>query len=390
MTLTRRSLLQLGLGGMLLFPLRPVAGYPSRATRFDAWRREFEAGMPSLMRAAKVPGAAMAITAPGAHHYTAAFGMADIQQGRRLTAATPMHLASVSKLATALALVQLFERKGHDLHEGLDRYLDFPVRNPRYPKQIITPHHLLTHTSSISDEGYGDLTHPGDSPQKLSDFLSGYLVEGGNTWSRDGSFLPHPPGASWSYSNVGMALAGHVVEAVSGQSFASYVQANVFTPLGIEGAHWSIAAFGRDVLATPYVVEANAFTPLPQQGYPDVPAGMLRCSVHQLATLLNAMLPGMASTRAIASDETLARMLRSQVDPAIAPYQGLGWVSEDGGARQVIGHSGSDPGASNMVALSDDRRHAVVVLMNVDGSRRSARFRDRVTHDLLGGAALLD
>lgn len=389
MTSTRRSLLKLVLAGLFV-PQGPFAlASEKQSQSFENWRRDFEAGVPARMTAAKVVGASVAISSNDmAVRYAASFGFADLKQQRKLTVDTPMHLASISKLFTASALVQLFERHGYDLHGNIDDFIDFPVRNPHHPDIPITPHQLLTHTSSISDEGYGDVSFEGDPKQSLSNFLRDYLVKGGSAYSPKRSFLKAKPGTKWDYSNVAVALAGYVVESVSKQSFSSYVGENIFAPLGVDNAHWYIRELAPDVLAKPYRFENGAFAELPQEGYPDVPAGMLRCSVTDLAKSLHAMLGRETDKKAILSPRAVAEMLRRQVDPKVYPYQGLGWTEEETKNHKVVGHTGSDNGASNMVALTKDQSQAVALLMNVDGTSETGKFRASIIEDLLVGAKL--
>lgn len=388
---TRRSLLKMGLAGLLVPQGCVALADEKKSQSFEAWRHDFEASIPARMTAAKVSGAAVAIASrDSATRYTAAFGFADLAQNRKLTADTPMHLASVSKLVTATALVQLFERKGYDLHDDINKFIDFRLKNPRHPKLPITPHQLITHTSSISDKGYDDLdvATDGDPTQSLKSFLKDYLVEGGAYYSPTTSFFPAKPGNRWSYCNVGMALAGYAVQCISKQSFSSYTQKNIFEPLGIQNAHWYLKEFAPNVLAKPYEFVKGAFNELPQEGYPDVPSGMLRCSVADLAKILRAMLGGAAGQSTILSARAVAAMLRGQVDPELVSYQGLGWVSEPINGHDFVGHSGSDVGASNMVVLTQDQTHAVAVLMNIEGTKKTDNFRASVIEDLVVGAKL--
>ncbi|MBZ9683904.1 MULTISPECIES: serine hydrolase domain-containing protein [unclassified Mesorhizobium] len=389
MTSTRRSLLKMGLVGLLVPQARVVLADQKPNQTFETWRRNFETGVPARMAVAKVSGAAVGIISKnGSTSYSAGFGFADIQQQRKFTADTPTHLASVSKLFTASALVQLFERKGLDLHRDVNEFIDFTVINPHHPNIPITPHQLITHTSSISDDGYGDYSVVGDPTQSLADFLRDYLVKGGDTYSPRKSYYKAKPGRKWSYSNVAVALAGYVVECLSKQGFSSYVEKQIFEPLGIRNAHWHLKQFAPDVISTPYRFEKGAFVPLPQEGYPDVPAGMLRCSVSDLAKMLRAMLGGETASQAILSPAAVTAMLRDQIDPAIVHYQGLGWIEEEINGTPFVGHSGSDFGASNMVILTKDHRHAVAVLMNIDGTEKTDTFRSSVIEDLLAGADL--
>lgn len=349
MHFTRRSALKIGLAGVLMTQGAVVSAGCAQDLSFDSWRRNFESDILARMEAAGVVGASVAITSRNeALRYAASFGFADLGTGRKLTVHTPMHTASISKLFTATALVQLFERAGHDLHADVNDFIDFPVTNPHHPHVPITPHHLITHTSSISDEGNQIDSFPGDPTQNLADLLRNYLVAGGRAYSPTTSFLAAEPGTSWSYSNMGVALAGYVVESVSNQSFSSYVAENFFQPIGIQNAHWYIRDFAPDVLAKPYRLENREFLELPQQGYPDVPAGMLRCSINDLAKSLHAMLGQETGAKSILSPETVRKMLSRQVDRKIYPYQGLGWTQEETRKRKVVGHTGSDVGASNI------------------------------------------
>lgn len=388
MIATRRSLLKMGLATLFVPSAQFALADAKQKRSFHDWRSDFEAIVQDRMRAAKVVGAAVAVTSRNnPTYYTAAFGFADLKNQRKLTADTPMHLASVSKLFTVSALVQLFERKRLDLHRDVNDFIDFKVRNPRHPNVPITVHQLVTHTSSISDAGYGDVSFPGDPTQSLPDFLKGYLVKGGAAYSPQ-SFLKAKPGAKWDYSNVAMALAGYVVQSVGKQSFPSYVEDNVLVPLGIHNGHWHLRDFAPDVLAKPYRFENGDFVELPQQGYPDVPAGMLRCSVSDLAKSLHAMVGQERGSKAILSPAAVRAMLRRQVSRKITLYQGLCWLEEETKTQKVIGHTGSDNGALNMVALTKDRKQAVALLINTDGTDEVRKFRASVVDDLLAGAKL--
>ncbi|MCR6502083.1 beta-lactamase family protein [Shinella sp. CPCC 101442] len=386
---TRRELIKIGVAGMFMPTMAFASGTEEKVGAFERWRREFEASVPARMEAAKVVGASFAITSKSnAVHYASSFGFADLKANRKMVPQTPIHLASVSKLFTASALVQLFERRGYDLHTDINKFIDFPVKNPNHPRLAITAHQLITHTSSISDEGYGEYSVEGDPVGSLSNFMKSYLVKGGSAYSPKTSFLKAKPGTKWDYSNVGAALAGYLVEAISKQDFAGYVAENILTPLRITNAHWYLREFAPNVLAKPYRIENGEYVELPQEGYPDVPAGMLRCSVTDLAKAIHAMLGLQREGTPILSKAAAREMLRRQVDRKIYPYQGLGWTEEETSKRKVVGHTGSDNGASNMVALTGDNSQAVIVLMNIDGTDETSAFRAAITEDLLAGAKL--
>ncbi|WP_431685461.1 serine hydrolase domain-containing protein [Hahella sp. NBU794] len=388
MILIRRSLLKMGIAGLIAPQIAFAKSTQDASRSFDAWREKFESSIQPRMHAAHVAGTSVAIMSRDRGTlYSSSFGYADIGKGRKLTVDTPMHLASISKLFTATALVQLFERERLDLDCDVNEYIDFAVRNPHRPHDPITPRHLLTHTSSISDEGHGDPSYEGDPRQSLDSFLKNYLVKGGDAYTPEGSYSRARPGQKWDYCNVAMALAGYVIECVSGQPFASYVERNVLEPLGIWNAHWYLRQFDPDILAKPYDYQNGDLVELPQQGYPDVPAGMLRCSVADLSKAVRAMIGG-ENSRDILSSRAPRKMLRRQVKSTVYPYQGLGWILEGVNERQFVGHSGRDLGAANILILTEDLSHGVFVLINSELDEDGEAFRSALVEELLVGASL--
>ncbi|MBU6955378.1 serine hydrolase [Hahella sp. HN01] len=388
MILIRRSLLKMGIAGLIAPQIAFAKSTQDASYSFDEWREKFESSIQPRMHAAHVAGTSVAIMSRDCGTlYSSSFGYADIGKGRKLTVDTPMHLASISKLFTATALVQLFERERLDLDSDVNEYIDFAVRNPYRPHDPITPRHLLTHTSSISDEGHGDPSYEGDPRQSLDSFLKNYLVKGGDAYTPEGSYSRARPGQKWDYCNVAMALAGYVIECVSGQPFASYVERNVLEPLGIWNAHWYLRQFDPDILAKPYDYQNGDLVELPQQGYPDVPAGMLRCSVADLSKAVRAMIGG-ENSRDILSPRAPREMLRRQVKPTVYPYQGLGWILEGVNERQFVGHSGRDLGAANILVLTEDLSHGVFVLINSELDEDGEAFRSALVEELLVGASL--
>lgn len=388
MITTRRSMIQAGAAFLVGLRASSALAKPiDNGHRFEGWRKRFEETLPSRMAEAQVPGLAVAIASRDSDwRYTAAFGYADISQQRKFFVDTPSHLASVSKLFTASALVQLFDRKGLGINDDLNRFIDFSVRNPHHPDVPITVRHLLTHTSSISDEGYKGFSTVGDSNQSLSSFVHDYLSPGGPAYAAETSFLQDRPGTRWSYSNVAIALAGYIIESVSGQSFPSYIQENIFEPLGLHNAKWILRDFGPDIVAKPYRLVDGKLREQPHQGYPDVPAGMLRCSVTDLAKAVHAMLNKKPGQNPVLSPRMVDLMLTRQVDPGIRPYQGLGWCAERINNQLLVGHYGGDAGASTGVFLRPDRKYAAIVIMNVAPDPKVINFKSAIIGDLLAGS----
>src|SRR5262249_9304440 len=286
-----------------------------------------------------VPGVAAVIIKNGRVVCASAAGMANIEQKLPATTDTLFMIASVSKTITATALMQLYEQGKFKLDDDINQYLPFKVRIPEAPNAPITFRQLLTHSSSIGDNvtyvncpgscSYGSSLSPfvtkgADSPISLADLMKGYLTPGGAYYDPIENFDANPPGTKSEYSNMGIVLAGYLVEVISGVPFDQYCRDNIFTPLGMTKTSWRLAGIDQSVLAMPYDKDDSGFTPYGQYGEPDYPDGMLRTSVNELARFLIAyMQGGRFEGRQILKPATVQEMLRSQT--SLDPSQGFAW-----------------------------------------------------------------
>jgi len=213
------------------------------------------------MREARVPGLAACIVKEDAIVWSAGYGWRDVAQGLPVTPQTPFMLASVSKTVTGTALVQLWDQGRFRLDDDVAAHLRFPLAHPLFPKAPITFREVLAHAASIRDN-WGVMTSlyvRGDSPLPLGWFLDQYLVPGGQWYSAQKSFTPFAPGTKFEYSNIGFALAGHLVEAIAQVPFDLYCQAVSYArqiesrpdiAQSIECIAWVLAADGQHETAT--------------------------------------------------------------------------------------------------------------------------------------------
>jgi CubicO group peptidase (beta-lactamase class C family) len=139
-------------------------------------------------------------------------GLADIEKGIKVTEDTTFNAYSVTKTFTALAVLQLVEKGLIDLDEAAAEYLpDFT-----YPKNI-TVRHLLTHTSGIANPMPLSWVHTEDK-HDMYDYKEFF-----NEIFRKHNKLKRKVNEKFSYSNLGYVLLGMLIEEVSGQSYADYV-----------------------------------------------------------------------------------------------------------------------------------------------------------------------
>ncbi len=307
-----------------------------------------------------LPGAALAIIRNGAIDHLAAFGEAD-EFGRAMTPQTPVLLASVSKQFTATAIMQLVDAGKVELSATVQRYLPwFQVADPALCAQI-TVEQLLHHTSGLpssADDGILDALGDDQSPASLEAGVRALAtVE-----------LRDTPGASFEYTNVGYNTLGVIVEAVSGQRFADYLDEHVFGPLQLHHTHGTATQAREDGGAqgyyrwfgATYVPEPIA-TPVGWQ-----PSVTLYSSAEDLAHVVQMNLQrGQYDGATVLSAQAVDAMQNS--GPSIgdtAVTYGMGWSNRpqrelsadpgdkvaDAATARVLEHNGSWPNTHTYIS----------------------------------------
>ena len=154
--------------------------------------------------------------------YENAFGYANLDSQLPLTTNHFMRIASISKSFTATSLMQLVEKGIISLDDDVSELIGFQIRNPHHPEVPITLRMVLSHTASFRDpENYSTLDH-------LNPAVNGDC---------SATYYDYVPGTGYNYSNLGLNLAGTILEKVSGVRFDRYVKDSVITPLGLYGGH---------------------------------------------------------------------------------------------------------------------------------------------------------
>ncbi|MGE0047251.1 MAG: serine hydrolase domain-containing protein [Hyphomonadaceae bacterium] len=180
-----------------------------------------------------LPGCAWALMRGNRIESSGAVGYADLNAHRSLRADSPMRVASISKIATALVVHRLAEANLLSLDDDIARHLGEWARNPAFPDAPIRVRHLLSHTSSMRD-GAIYWAHLGE---RTADFFVPNAAhwEGGAHWASD-----HPPGAYFTYCNLAFGVLATIAERVSNRRFDQLAHDLVLAPLGLDsGFNWS-------------------------------------------------------------------------------------------------------------------------------------------------------
>ena len=324
---------------------------PAGAAQSEApFKAEVEKRISAAMEKGKVVGLSAVVVVDHALAWSKGFGVADLEHSVPARPGTVYRLASVSKPITAVAVMQLVEEGKIDLDAPVEKYV------PAWPKKewTVTPRQLLSHL--------GGVRHYKDEAETLSARHYGSLTEALGMFKDDP--LLHEPGTKFKYSSFGFNLLGCAVEGASGRTFVDYCRERIFKPAGMERT-------GPD--------DVGAVIPDRARGYrrgPDgearnsalidtsnkIPGGGLVSTAEDMARFAIALQAGR-----LLKKETLEAMFADQKARDGKPVgYGLGWFV--GGDGKVIRHGGSQQGARTVVHMVPERRLAVVILCNLEGT----------------------
>ena len=193
---------------------------------FSACKPSFEQktsqAIQDVMNEFKAVGVSATVVKDGKIVYNESFGYKNLETQTPLTNDDVMRIASISKSFTATSLLQLVDKGVISLNDDVSDLIGFKIRNPHHPEIPITLKMVLSHTASIRDkEDYFTLDH-------LNPAVYGDCEE---------SYFEYKPGEGYNYSNMGLNLAGTILEKVSGVRFDDYVRINVIHKLGLYGGH---------------------------------------------------------------------------------------------------------------------------------------------------------
>jgi len=333
--------------------------------------------MTAHLAAHHIPGAVLVAVKDGAVFFARGYGVANLDRNVPVDPdRTMFRVASVSKLVTATAAMQLVEQGSLALDRDVNAYLtDFQIP-ATYPEPV-TLFHLLTHTAGFDERGIDrkSLSAPTGS---LGDYLARRMPP-----------RIMPPGQFICYSNHGMALAGHLVERAAGEPFERYVATHVFQPLGMERSSFAFLPEPVSDLATGYSYGASGYRPVPAEYIRTVPASMLSMTGADAARFMLAHLQdGRLGESRILADSTARRMHARQFaqDPSLSGIAFGFWERFERGER-ALWHDGDRAGFGSLLYLLPDRGFGMFVAYNSRGGGEARGDLVRVFHQRFGAAA---
>jgi CubicO group peptidase (beta-lactamase class C family) len=337
----------------------PGPAHPLTTADVDTW---LDGVMPTALASGDIAGAEVVVVKDGKVLSQRGYGYADVASRTPVDPErTLMRPGSVSKLFTWTAVMQLVEQGELDLDADISTYLDFPI--PARDDGPITLRNLMTHTAGF-EEQVKDLlgTDPAATPS-FEELLRRWVPE-----------RIYAAGSTPAYSNYGCALAGYIVERVSGEPFADYVQKHVFDPLGMKSSTFQqpVPAALQGNLSTGYLT-ATA-DPVPFEVVGMAPAGALSATGADMARFMLAHLQGgQLNGQRILRPETTAEMHETATSP-VPPLNRmlLGFFESNVNGHEVIGHLGDTTAFHSAVHLFTKDNTGLYVIANSGGANGAA------------------
>ena len=321
--------------------------------------RVFETWMRAQLAYRDLPGVAIGVVSNQQLVWAKGFGFADIDARTPMTPATKFRMASHSKLFTSTAIMQLRDQGKVRLDDPVSKYLPwFTVKPAEKDDPPITIEELLTHSSGLSREAG---SHWSDYKFPDAGEVRAYVEQSQAIYS---------PQVRWKYSNLALTIAGMIVEAVSGEPYATYVQRHIFDPLRMADSSVDRQVPG---LATGYgrrmpdghrarmpFIDAKAMGP----------ATGITSTIEDMAKLVSLQFrTGPVGGAQILSTGALREMHRVRMmENDWTRGNAIGFAVNREKDKLYVGHGGSYPGYKTQTLIQLDDRVGVIVLTNGDDS----------------------
>ncbi|HHP7244000.1 MAG TPA: serine hydrolase domain-containing protein, partial [Elainellaceae cyanobacterium] len=326
----------------------------------------FAENMPQM----HVPGAAFILVKDGKTLISKGYGYADLERQIPVDPKkTVFGVASISKVITATAVMQLVEAGKLELHQDVNHYLDGFQIDDTFDAPI-TVAHLLNHTDGFDDRFIGAAARQASDVMPLKEYVATRMPA-----------RIRPPGEVISYANYGTVLAGYIVQEISGMPFAQYVDEKILRPLGMMHSSFlqtttpdsaleqavgyqylntsssQLSFQFRGVRNPPLADFKEVYQALPVYYANNVPAGVFQGTAADITQFMTAHLQnGRLGDRQILQTATAKIMHQQQFthDPHL-PGWCYGFNERFQNGVRVIEKAGSKPGFNSLMVLLPDR-----------------------------------
>jgi CubicO group peptidase (beta-lactamase class C family) len=316
---------------------------PNDKDEFEHWLDNFFAEVLSKDYRPAIPGVVFVLVKDDSIFFAKGYGYANIETKQPFDPKqTTVRAASVTKTLTATAIMQLVEQGKLDLNEDIHVYfpdLDFSSSFT----EPITVGSLLTHSAGFDETPFRY------SKKEALQTLSLYI----------GTKVPArvaAPNTVLTYSNYSYALAGRLIEIISGETYDEYIAKHILQPLNMNSSS-VLAPVPQPLmerLATGYIANKDGFTPIPDLVYPpDEAGGGLTTTADDMAHFLIAHLQnGRFGKKHILEEETAKEMHAQHYTnvPSLPGYT-YGFYERFDNGRRILMHGGGHRDAASLAVI---------------------------------------
>ena len=319
-------------------------------------------------------------------------GVHAVSIGAPVDTDTVFQTASLSKWVTAWGVMALVEQRKLDLDAPINGYLTrWKLPASKFDNDKVTARRLLSHTAGLTDGlGYAGFK-PGDPVQSIEESLShpADASPGASGIVQVG----YDPGTEWRYSGGGYAILQLLIEELSGEPFADYMQRVVFGPLGMDhSSYFWDPDNGSLRLATFYDRDSQAAI---HYRFSAVAAASLYTSVADMTKFIQAQLPGRSGEpvgRGVLAPQTIEEMWRPHASKFGSDIWGLGamlYASNNAGGF-IVGHDGNNEPAINTAARFNPATGDGIVVLETGRSLLATRLAGEWVFWETGNVDILD
>ncbi len=329
---------------------------------------EFRNAVQAVLSETGVPGAGIALVRTAGVEWAGGIGVADRETNQPVTADTHFRAGSISKTFIASALVQMYLDGDLDLDSPVAELAsEVDIDNAWEITDPVRVIHLLQHTAGFDDMHFNEIYNLSGRELSLEQALKLNPASRVVRWR---------PGSRMSYSNPGYAVAGYIIEKVTGQKYEDRIAERFFKPSGMPTSSFRLTKEDEALLAKGYrdrTGPAVPYTPIYLS-----PAGNLHTSAQELGNWVHVLLNwGETETDLVIDPEYLSNMEHPRTtiasDAGLRNGYGSGIASSFVEGFPMLGHGGGIDGFISTYAYSTSRDVGYVVLLNSTHSQDALR-----------------
>ena len=340
---------------ILFLAFLAVSPFPARTAGSSDFSGVLAERMPDLLAKYRLPGAVVSYIQNGEVAWTQAYGLADLSTHKPMAPEMIFNFGSCGEVLTGWGIMRLVEQGKVELDAPVNQYLKrWQIQSMDYDAQKVTLRRLLSHTAGLTVHGFSDYSQRRRLPT-LAEMLAGQnQMDGAVT-------LFQEPGKGYQYSGGGYVLLQMVIEDVSGEPFAQFMEREVTGPLNMPSLHWVWTPELEAMAPVPYGPQGEAL------GYRQLASQAIGSeigTVPDFARFVAAVVSGPNGEppgRGVLQPDTIAAM--STIQPN-AKDEGLAYGI--GGLQNgvLLQHFGANPGWNAFFSVDTFRREGLVMAVN--------------------------